>query len=62
MDGLGKLYYQSDRIAYDGEWRNDQFSGRGALYNEYPEALAGEFDYRNFDEVEEFWVKYEGNY
>lgn len=60
MEGSGKLYYQSDRLAYEGEWQNDQFEGRGTLYNEYPEPLATPFDYRNFDNIEEYWVRYEG--
>jgi hypothetical protein len=33
MNGFGKLYYQSDKLAYEGEWLNDQFHGRGKLYN-----------------------------
>lgn len=36
MEGFGKLYYQSGKIAYEGQWRNDQFYGNGILYNEYP--------------------------
>lgn len=49
---MGKLFYQSNRLAYQGDWRNDQFSGRGTLYNEYPEPLSVPFDYRNFDDIE----------
>lgn len=60
MHGYGKLYYQSDKLAYEGEWINDQFSGRGAIYNEEPELLERGFNYRNFDDLEEYWVKYEG--
>jgi hypothetical protein len=60
MEGHGKLYYQSDRLAYEGEWLNDQFSGKGTLYNEFPEPLTDSFNYRNFDEIEEYWTKYEG--
>jgi hypothetical protein len=33
MNGFGKLYYQSDKLAYEGEWLNDQFHGKGKLYN-----------------------------
>ena len=25
MNGYGKLYYQSGELAYDGNWKNDQF-------------------------------------
>jgi hypothetical protein len=37
MSGQGKLFYQSGKIAYDGNWSNDQFSGLGVLYNESPQ-------------------------
>jgi hypothetical protein len=33
MEGLGKLYYQSGQLAYEGMWMNDQFMGKGVLYN-----------------------------
>lgn len=39
MSGKGKLYYQSGRLAYDGEWQKDQFHGYGQLYNELPDKL-----------------------
>jgi antitoxin component YwqK of YwqJK toxin-antitoxin module len=25
MSGKGKLYYQSGALAFDGDWKNDQF-------------------------------------
>ncbi len=61
MEGFGKLYYQSGKLAYEGDWRNDQFMGKGVLFNEIPDVLNRPFNYTNFDEVEEFWTKYEGN-
>jgi hypothetical protein len=61
MDGFGKLYYQSGKLAYEGEWKSDQFMGKGILYNETPDILDGDFNYTNFDDVEEQWIKYEGN-
>jgi hypothetical protein len=36
MEGFGKLYYQSGKLAYEGEWKKDQFMGKGILYNEVP--------------------------
>lgn len=33
MDGFGSLYYQSGELAYQGMWHNDQFQGKGKLYN-----------------------------
>ena len=33
MEGFGKLFYQSGKIAYEGDWVCDQFTGKGILYN-----------------------------
>lgn len=33
MEGNGRLVYQSQKVAYEGQWKNDQFSGKGILYN-----------------------------
>jgi len=33
MTGFGKLYYQSNLIAYEGQWLNDQFHGKGIIVN-----------------------------
>lgn len=49
MSGKGKLYYQSGRLAYEGNWSNDKFHGQGILYNDNPELLTRSFDYSNFD-------------
>lgn len=45
MDGQGKLFYQSGKLAYDGNWRSDQFSGKGVLYNEIPDILEHPYNY-----------------
>ena len=60
MHGFGSLYYQSGKLAYQGMWREDQFQGKGKLFNEAPEKLERFFDYRNFDEIDEYWEYYEG--
>lgn len=59
MDGYGKLYYQSGKIAYEGNWSEDQFQGfgmclliLGKLYNEDPDQLQEPFDYENFDLID----------
>jgi hypothetical protein len=36
MNGYGILYYQSGALAYEGNWKSDQFSGHGKLNNEIP--------------------------
>jgi hypothetical protein len=62
MQGKGKLYYQSGKLAYEGDWVNDQFEGYGKLYNEYPEVVQEPLNFKNLDEIEEMWTKYEGKY
>lgn len=36
MEGFGTLYYQNNTKAYEGFWVNDQFQGKGKLFNENP--------------------------
>lgn len=36
MDGYGKLFYPSGRLAYEGYWKNNKFNGYGKLFNEFP--------------------------
>ncbi len=36
MDGYGKLYYPNEKLAYEGEWKNNAFNGKGTVYNEDP--------------------------
>ena len=60
MCGKGILYYGIGFPAYDGEWLNDQFNGYGTLFNESPMELNEAFDFRDFNEVDDFWIKYEG--
>jgi hypothetical protein len=62
MTGKGVLYYSADCPAYDGQWLNDQFHGKGTLYNECPVELEGAYDFRDFNEVDDYWVKYEGTF
>ena len=62
MDGFGKLYYPSEKLAYEGQWVKNTFNGKGSIYNEVPAKLEGQFDYYNFDNLQEHWEKYEGNF
>mgnify|MGYP000846909370 CR=1 FL=1 len=62
MHGTGTLRYPSGQIAYEGQWYRDQFHGRGIVYNENPLEFIGEFDYRNFDDLGEYWTKYNGEF
>ena len=58
MDGFGKLYYQSGKLAYEGYWREDKFYGKGTLHNEVPDSLLSPYDFTNFDDIGECWIKY----
>lgn len=58
MHGFGVLYYNINQPAYDGEWKSDQFHGVGALFNENPIPLNGDFNYHDFNFIEDFWVEY----
>lgn len=60
MEGRGTLYYQSDRVAYEGSWVADKFQGFGKLYNEFPQPLESGFDFTDFDGIDEYWAYYEG--
>lgn len=62
MDGKGVLYYPNNSIAYDGEWKEDQLEGIGTLYNEQVVKLNTPFDYKNWEDVDEYWIKYEGQF
>ena len=39
MDGYGKLYYPTEKLAYEGYWVNNTFNGEGCIYNEVPAEL-----------------------
>ena len=62
MHGEGILYYPSGNKAYEGFWQNDKFFGRGIVYNETSNYNIDEFNYKNFNELDDFWVKYEGEF
>merc|ERR1711862_376036 len=62
MQGFGKLFYPSNKLAYEGHWANNVFNGNGTVYNEHPDTMEGPFDYANFDNSDEFWVKYSGEF
>ena len=61
MNGFGKLYYETGRLAYEGQWYKDEFHGRGKVYNDSPEEiLDNSFDYKNMNGTETCWKYYEG--
>ena len=55
MEGKGELYYKHNRLAYEGDLKNNTFHGKGKLNNEQPVNLDESFDYTNFDKLEDYW-------
>lgn len=64
MHGYGILYYEDQSIAYEGRWFNDHFHGKGVLYNEKKsiEYERPDFDWSDFSQLENFWLRFEGNF
>ena len=62
MDGKGSLFYESGRPAYKGMLQKDQFHGVGILFNDSPVKLERSFNFKNFEEIEDFWTHYEGSF
>ena len=60
MDGHGKLFYPSGKLAYDGNWTNNQFDKQGIVYNESPVKFDSGFNYLDFDGLDDRWMKYDG--
>jgi antitoxin component YwqK of YwqJK toxin-antitoxin module len=59
MQGKGKLFYASGKIAYEGMWSQDQIHGYGKLYNENPRFIES-FDYKDFSKLGNYWSTFEG--
>lgn len=57
MYGKGTLYYVSGKIAYEGNWVDDKFEGQGILYTEAPIMLVRDFDYRDFENVDDYCLR-----
>ena len=60
MHGYGRLYYENGNIAYEGQFVNDEFEGVGQVYNNQPERLLGSFNYRDFTDLSNKWIYYQG--
>eukprot|EP01016_Furgasonia_blochmanni_P002144 TRINITY_DN10849_c0_g1_i2.p1 TRINITY_DN10849_c0_g1~~TRINITY_DN10849_c0_g1_i2.p1 ORF type:complete len:231 (+),score=56.12 TRINITY_DN10849_c0_g1_i2:28-693(+) len=62
MEGFGTLFYGNGMKAYEGDWREDKFHGRGIMYSDAPQPLNQPYDFRDFDLLGDFWVRYEGDF
>ena len=47
---------------YNGDWEFDLYNGQGRLRNQHCENITKEFDYRNFENLKNYWVKYSGEF
>jgi hypothetical protein len=62
MHGFGKLFYPNGKLAYDGEWFEEKFDGKGVIFNEEIAPLNKRFEFKNFDGLANAWIKYEGEF
>ena len=61
MHGFGTLFYPNGSVAYEGEWQNDEFNGKGIVYNDQQRKMSENFDFTDFNKLEDEWKKYEGD-
>ena len=61
MHGFGILYYPTGAVAYEGEWKEDEFDGKGTVYNDQQRLINGTFDFTDFNQLDDEWVRYEGD-
>ncbi|KAM3138718.1 hypothetical protein pb186bvf_009282 [Paramecium bursaria] len=62
MNGFGILYFKDGQKAYEGYFADDQFHGNGTLYNRNPIKLMNQFDYSDFNQIGDYWIKYVGQF
>ena len=64
MSGLGKLYYSSGSLAYEGGFKDNKVHGKGIMHNERMNDLENNFEakinFENFSKVGENWISFEG--
>lgn len=51
MHGKGNLYYSNGNLAYEGDWRMDEFHGFGKVYNQDQLEIKGPYNYKDFTDV-----------
>lgn len=62
IEGKGKLFYPSHKLAYEGEWKKDCFHGKGVFHKENFEN-SNEIGFDNDpNKIYENWVTYIGSF
>jgi hypothetical protein len=61
MHGYGMLYYPNGSLAYEGEWQEDEFHGKGKVFNDQQRPIQGTFDFTDFNQLDDEWMRYEGD-
>ena len=60
--GLGILYDNSENEVYTGNWLDNSYHGMGRLLNINAESLNEMYDCRDFSNIGNFWLSYEGEF
>lgn len=61
-NGYGTLKNDMMKEVYNGDWRQNKFHGIGTLSNLEVRKFDSDFDYRNFNYLDNGWTKYEGEF
>ena len=62
IEGKGKLFYPSGKLAYEGEWKNDCFHGKGVFHKENQEN-SNELDWEHDpNKINDNWLTYIGGF
>lgn len=63
MDGHGKLYYNENKLRYEGDFKADKFHGQGREYSDSQNRVREEEIDENFVRLSiGSWLKYEGRF
>ena len=60
--GEGVEYDGIGLVKYSGEWKEDEYSGEGTVYNEIAGEYITEVNFADLDEIKDGWTKYTGSF
>lgn len=61
-NGEGLLLSAEGEEIYRGNFQSDNFHGKGRLTNNKPTLLKKDFNYLDFNQVGNYWIRYEGEF